>query len=322
MTATNVENVVIIGSGPAGHTAAIYAGRASLSPLMFEGFMAAGVAAGGQLTTTTEIENFPGFTSIGGPELMHRMREQAVHCGARIRTETVARVDLSQRPFKVYPEDGPEVLAKTIIIATGATAKRMHVPGEEKLWQMGISACAVCDGGLPMFRGKEMVVIGGGDTAVEEATYLTKFASKVYLVHRRDELRASKAMQQRAFSTPKLEIVWDSVLEEAYGDKFLEGVVIRNVKTGETSKLPASGLFYAIGHTPNTGFLEGQVETDASGYIVTQPGTTRTSVKGVFAAGDVQDNVYRQAITSAGTGCMAALDAEHLLAGEAVGGDA
>ncbi len=318
----NVENVVIIGSGPAGHTAAIYAGRATLSPLMFEGFMAAGVAAGGQLTTTTEIENFPGFTSIGGPELMHRMREQAVHCGTRIRTETVARVDLSERPFKVFPEDGPAILAKTIIIATGATAKRMHVPGEEKLWQMGISACAVCDGGLPMFRGKEMVVIGGGDTAVEEATYLTKFASKVYLVHRRDELRASKAMQQRAFSTPKLEIVWDSVLEEAYGDKFLEGVVIKNVKTGETSKLPASGLFYAIGHTPNTGFLEGQVETDAAGYILTQPGTTKTSVKGVFAAGDVQDNVYRQAITSAGTGCMAALDAEHLLASEAVGGDA
>lgn len=317
MTATNVENVVIIGSGPAGHTAAIYAGRASLSPLMFEGFMAAGVAAGGQLTTTTEIENFPGFTSIGGPELMHRMREQAVHCGTRIRTETVARVDLSQRPFKVFPEDGPAVLAKTIIIATGATAKRMHVPGEEKLWQMGISACAVCDGGLPMFRGKEMVVIGGGDTAVEEATYLTKFASKVYLVHRRDELRASKAMQQRAFTTPKLEIIWDSVLQEAYGDKFLEGVVIKNVKTGEVSKLPASGLFYAIGHTPNTGFLEGQVETDASGYILTQPGTTKTSVKGVFAAGDVQDNVYRQAITSAGTGCMAALDAEHLLAAEA-----
>lgn len=320
MTNTKVENVVIIGSGPAGHTAAIYAGRASLSPLMFEGFMAAGVAAGGQLTTTTEIENFPGFTSIGGPELMHRMREQAVHCGTRIRTETVARVDLSERPFKVFPEDGPPVLTKTIILATGATAKRMQVPGEEKLWQMGISACAVCDGGLPMFRGKEMVVIGGGDTAVEEATYLTKFASKVYLVHRRDELRASKAMQQRAFATPKLEIIWDSVLEEAYGDKFLEGVVIKNVKTGEVSKLPASGLFYAIGHTPNTGFLEGQVETDASGYVLTQPGTTKTSVKGVYAAGDVQDNVYRQAITSAGTGCMAALDAEHLLAAEATGG--
>jgi thioredoxin reductase (NADPH) len=250
---------------------------------------------------------------------MHRMREQSVHCGTRIRTETVARVDLSARPFKVFPEDGPEILAKTIIIATGATAKRMHVPGEEKLWQAGISACAVCDGGLPIFRGKELVVIGGGDTAVEEATYLTKFASKVYLVHRRDELRASKAMQQRAFTTPKLEIVWDSELQEAYGEKFLEGVVIKNVKSGEITKIPAAGLFYAIGHTPNTVFLEGQLKADESGYLVTTPGTTKTSVEGVFAAGDVQDHVYRQAVTSAGTGCMAALDAEHLLAAEAAG---
>src|SRR5690606_34852096 len=230
---SNVENVVIIGSGPAAHTAAIYSARASLNPLMFEGVMAAGEAAGGQRTTTTETGNVPGRISIGGPELMHRMREQAVHCGTRIRTETIASVDFSSRPFKVTPEDGEPVLAKTVIIATGATAKRMHVPGEDKLWQMGISACAVCDGGLPMFRGKEMVVIGGGDTAVEEATYLTKFASKVYLVHRRDELRASKAMQQRAFNTPKLEIVWNTVLLEAYGDKFLEGVVVQNVKTGE-----------------------------------------------------------------------------------------
>jgi thioredoxin reductase (NADPH) len=312
----SVEKVVIIGSGPAAHTAAIYAGRASLEPLMFEGFMAAGVAAGGQLTTTTEVENYPGFKSIGGPELMHRMREQSEHCGTRIRTETIEKVDLSQRPFKVYPEGGEPVLARTVIIATGATAKRMHVPGEEKLWQAGISACAVCDGGLPMFRNKEMVVIGGGDTAVEEATYLTKFASKVYLVHRRDELRASKAMQQRAFNAPKLEIVWDTVLEDVYGEKFLEGVVLKHVKSGEVKKLPAGGLFYAIGHTPNTAFLEGQVKTDESGYIVTTPGTTKTSVEGVFAAGDVQDKVYRQAVTSAGTGCMAALDAEHFIAGE------
>jgi thioredoxin reductase (NADPH) len=315
----SVENVVIIGSGPAAHTAAIYAGRANLEPLMFEGFMAAGVAAGGQLTTTTEIENFPGFTSIGGPELMHRMREQALHCATRIRTETVARVDLSSRPFKIYPEEGGEILAKTVIISTGATAKRMHVPNEEILWQKGISACAVCDGGLPIFRNKALVVIGGGDTAVEEATYLTKFASKVYLVHRRDELRASKAMQQRAFNTPKLEIIWDTQLVDVYGDGFLEGVELKNVKTGEVTKLPASGLFYAIGHTPNTAFLEGQLKTDESGYIITEPGSTRTSVPGVFAAGDVQDHVYRQAITSAGTGCMAALDAEHLLASEAHG---
>ena len=315
----SVENVVIIGSGPAAHTAAIYAGRANLEPLMFEGFLAAGVAAGGQLTTTTEIENFPGFTSIGGPELMHRMREQSLHCATRIRTETVERVDLSSRPFKIYPEEGGEILAKTVIIATGATAKRMHVPNEALLWQKGISACAVCDGGLPFFRNKPLVVIGGGDTAVEEATYLTKFASKVYLVHRRDELRASKAMQQRAFNTPKLEIIWDTQLVDVYGEQFLEGVELKNVKTGEASKLPAAGLFYAIGHTPNTAFLGGQLKTDESGYILTEPGSTRTSVPGVFAAGDVQDHVYRQATTSAGTGCMAALDAEHLLASEAHG---
>ena len=315
----SVENVVIIGSGPAAHTAAIYAGRANLEPLMFEGFLAAGVAAGGQLTTTTEIENFPGFTSIGGPELMHRMREQSLHCATRIRTETVERVDLSSRPFKIYPEEGGEILAKTVIIATGATAKRMHVPNEALLWQKGISACAVCDGGLPFFRNKPLVVIGGGDTAVEEATYLTKFASKVYLVHRRDELRASKAMQQRAFNTPKLEIIWDTQLVDVYGEQFLEGVELKNVKTGEASKLPAAGLFYAIGHTPNTAFLGGQLKTDESGYLITEPGSTRTSIPGVFAAGDVQDHVYRQAITSAGTGCMAALDAEHLLAAEAHG---
>ncbi|HAO98746.1 MAG TPA: thioredoxin-disulfide reductase [Fibrobacteres bacterium] len=316
----HIETVVIIGSGPAGHTAAIYAARANLNPLMFEGFMAAGVAAGGQLTTTTEIENFPGFVSIGGPELMHHMREQAIHCGARIRTETVAKVDLSQRPFKVFSEEGDVILAKTLIIATGATAKRMRVPREEEFWQKGISACAVCDGALPLFRNQPLVVIGGGDTAVEEATYLTKFASKVYMIHRRDELRASKAMQQRAFSNPHLEIVWDTGLEDVFGDKFLEGVKLKNLKTGEEKSMEAKGLFYAIGHTPNTAFLEGQLKTDESGYIITTPGSTLTSVPGVFAAGDVQDKRYRQAVTSAGTGCMAALDAEHFLASEAHGG--
>ena len=315
----SIENVVIIGSGPAGHTAAIYAARANLNPLRFEGFMAAGVAAGGQLTTTTEVENFPGFKSIGGPEVMHHMREQALHCGTRIRTETIAKVDLSKRPFKVYSEEGDVIEAKTIILATGATAKRMKVPGEEALWQKGISACAVCDGALPIFRNQPLVVIGGGDTAVEEATYLTKFASKVYLVHRRDELRASKAMQQRAFHNSKLELVWDTVLEDVFGEKYLEGVDVRNVKTGVASKMEAKGLFYAIGHTPNTEFLAGQVKTDESGYILTEPGSTITSVPGVFAAGDVQDKRYRQAITSAGTGCMAALDAEHFLASEAHG---
>jgi thioredoxin reductase (NADPH) len=310
-----MEQVVIIGSGPAGHTAAIYAARANLNPLMFEGFMAGGVAAGGQLTTTTEVENYPGFKAIDGTELMNRMREQSVHCGTRIRTETIVKVDFSKRPFKVWTED-EMIEAKTVIIATGATAKRMHVPGEEKLWQRGISACAVCDGALPIFRNQPLVVVGGGDTAVEEATHLTKFGSKVFLVHRRDSLRASKAMQQRAFNNPKLEMVWDTVLVDAEGGADLERVKLQNLKTGKESYLDAKGLFYAIGHTPNTSFLDGQIKTDESGYILTEPGSTRTSVRGVFAAGDVQDKRYRQAVTSAGTGCMAALDAEHFLQSE------
>ncbi|MEO6095582.1 MAG: thioredoxin-disulfide reductase [Fibrobacteria bacterium] len=310
-----MEQVIIIGSGPAGHSAAIYAARANLNPLMFEGFMAGGVAAGGQLTTTTDVENYPGFKAIDGTELMNRMREQSVHCGTRIRTETIVKVDFSKRPFKVWTED-EMIEAGTVIIATGATAKRMHVPGEEKLWQRGISACAVCDGALPVFRNQPLVVVGGGDTAVEEATHLTKFGSKVFLVHRRDSLRASKAMQQRAFNNPKLEMVWDTVLLDAEGGADLERVKLQNLKNGKESYLEAKGLFYAIGHTPNTSFLDGQIKTDESGYILTEPGSTRTSVRGVFAAGDVQDKRYRQAVTSAGTGCMAALDAEHYLQSE------
>ncbi len=307
-----MEKVVIIGSGPAGHTAAIYAARASLSPLMFEGFMAGGVAAGGQLTTTTEVENFPGFLSIDGTELMMKMREQSEHCGTRIRTETVNKVELGQHPFKVYTDDGM-IETKSIILATGATAKRMNVPGEEVLWQRGISACAVCDGGLPIFRNHPLVVIGGGDTAIEEATYLTKFASKVFLVHRRDSLRASMAMQERAFKNPKLEIIWDTQLLSAEGKDNLESVTVKNLKTGKESSIEAKGLFYAIGHTPNTAFLAGQIKLDEQGYILTQPGTTLTNIPGFFAAGDVQDKKYRQAITSAGSGCMAALDAENFL---------
>ncbi len=307
-----MEQVVIIGSGPAGHTAAIYAARANLNPLMFEGFMAAGVAAGGQLTTTTEVENYPGFLSVDGTELMYKMRQQSVHCGARIRTETIERVDLSQQPFKVFTEDAM-IETKSLILATGATAKRMNVPGESKLWQRGISACAVCDGALPTFRNQNLVVIGGGDTAIEEATYLTKFASRVFLIHRRDSLRASKAMQDRAFKNPKLEIIWDTVLLDAEGNDGLERVKLQNLKTNQESYMDAKGLFYAIGHTPNTGFLGGQIKIDEQGYILTEPGTTRTNVSGVFAAGDVQDKKYRQAVTSAGTGCMAALDAENFL---------
>ena len=307
------EKVIIIGSGPAGHTAAIYAGRANLKPLMFEGFMASGVAAGGQLTTTTEVENFPGFPKgIDGTELMLKMREQSVNSGARIETKTVDKVDFSQRPYKVHV--GSEVHeTHTLIISTGATAKRMGVPNEERLWNNGVSACAVCDGGLPLFRGKNLVVVGGGDSAVEEAGYLTKFASKVYMLVRRDELRASKVMAQRAIDNPNIAILWNTELLDVEGEEVMESARVKNNKMGEEYSLEAGGLFYAIGHTPNTSFLEGQLQTDNQGYLITQPGKTATTVEGVFAAGDVQDKIYRQAITSAGSGCMAALEAEHYL---------
>ena len=308
----DLENVIIIGSGPAGHTAAIYAARANLKPLMFEGMFAAGVAAGGQLTTTTEVENFPGYISISGPELMEKMRAQSEHCGTRILTETVDKVDCSKRPFKVLA-GGQEYYAKALIIATGATAKRMHLLGEDRLWQKGISACAVCDGALPFFRNKVLVVIGGGDSAVEEAAHLTKFASKVIMLVRRDVLRASKVMQHRAKTNPKIEIMFHTEPVEVLGEKMVSGLKIKNVLTGAQTVLDAGGLFYAIGHVPNTAFLEGQLSLDEVGYIKTKPGTSHTSVQGVFAAGDVQDKIYRQAITSAGTGCMAALDAEHFL---------
>ena len=307
-----MENLIIIGSGPAGHTAAIYAARAKLNPLMFEGMFAAGVAAGGQLTTTTEVENFPGFLEISGPGLMDKMREQSLHCGTRIVTETVDRLDLSQRPFTVWSGQ-KEYQANALIIATGATAKRMHLPGEDKLWQKGISACAVCDGGLPFFRNKVLAVVGGGDSALEEASYLTKFASKVLLIVRRDVLRASKVMQERAKNNPKIEILFNTLPLEVLGDTSVTGLKIKNALSSVEEILPVGGLFYAIGHLPNTAFLEGQIELDEAGYIKTKPGTTKTSIEGVFAAGDVQDKVYRQAITSAGTGCMSALDAEHFL---------
>jgi len=312
MSNSDIENVVIIGSGPAGHAAAIYTGRAKLNPIMYEGEMAGGVAAGGQLTTTTEVENFPGFISISGPELMMKIREQSIHCGTRILTKTVDSVDLSSHPFTLTI--GTEsIRTRSVIISTGATAKRLHMPGEESLWQKGISACAVCDGGLPIFRNKPLVVIGGGDTAVEEATYLTKFASKVILLVRRDEMRASKIMQDRVLNDDKIELKWNTVAVEALGDTVLSHVKIKDVKTGEESDIEASGLFYAIGHTPNTRFLNGQLETDETGYINTIPGSTRTNIAGVFACGDVQDKVYRQAVSAAGTGCMAALDAEKYL---------
>ena len=308
----SIKKIVIVGSGPAGHAAAIYTGRAMLNPLMLEGEMAGGVAAGGQLTTTTEVENYPGFIEISGPELMMKMRDQAAHCGAEILTKTVDKIDFSVRPFKIYYSD-VMVEAESIIIATGATAKRLGLPGEETYWQKGMSACAVCDGALPLFRNKPLVVIGGGDSAAEEATFLTKFASKVYLLVRRDEMRASKVMQERVLANEKIDVLWNTEAVEVKGSALLEEVVVKNNQTAEITSLAANGLFYAIGHTPNTAFLEGQIDCDESGYIVTKPGTTLTNIEGVFACGDVQDKTYRQAITAAGSGCQAALDAEKYL---------
>jgi thioredoxin reductase (NADPH) len=312
----DIDNVVIIGSGPAAHTAAIYAARAELKPVLFEGFLAGGIAAGGQLTTTTDVENFPGFPEgIGGPELTERFRAQSARFGTVIHTETVTKVDLSRRPFR-YATDEREGAAKTIIIATGATAKRDDIPGtrDGELWQKGVSACAVCDGALPMFRGKALFVVGGGDSAMEEAGFLTKFASKVYIVHRRDELRASKIMVHRAQSNPKIEFLLSHKVVSVDGGDGVERVRVHDLKTAAERTIESAGLFFAIGHVPNTSFLGGQIDCDEQGYILTVAGTTQTNVPGVFAAGDCQDKKYRQAITAAGTGCMAALEAEHFLA--------
>ncbi|AKP25741.1 thioredoxin-disulfide reductase [Leptospira interrogans str. 2003000735] len=308
------HKIVIIGSGPAGHTAAIYAARANLNPVMYEGFMAGGIAAGGQLTTTTEVENFPGFPEgIDGTKLTQLFREQSIKYGTKIITQTITKVDFSSKPFKLWSDD-ELIEAQAVIIATGATAKRMNVIGEDIYWQKGISACAVCDGALPIYRNKELVVVGGGDSAVEEASHLTKFASKVYLVHRRDSLRASKIMQKRATTHPKIEIIWNSQVKEAKGDgKSLTSLTLENTTNGQKKELPVGGLFYAIGHKPNTDIFQGILDLDESGYIKTVPGSTKTNIEGIFAAGDVQDKIYRQAVSAAGSGCMAALDAERWL---------
>jgi thioredoxin reductase (NADPH) len=308
------EKVVIIGSGPAGHTAAIYSARANLSPLMFEGFMAGGIAAGGQLTTTNEVENFPGFPDgVDGTELTNLFRKQSEKYGTIIKTETVTKINFNSFPF-IIETDESKVEAESVIIATGATAKRMNIKGEHDYWQRGISACAVCDGALPIYRNKELAVIGGGDSAIEEANHLTKFGSKVYLIHRRDKLRASMIMQNRALNNPKIEIIWNASVEEAKGGAGgLNAIVLKDTVNHSTREITVGGLFYAIGHKPNTDIFQGTLTLDEQGYIVTSPGTTKTNIPGVFAAGDVQDKVYRQAITAAGSGCMAALEAERWL---------
>lgn len=307
-TLTKKQKVVIMGSGPAGLTAAIYTARANLEPLVFEG-----LEAGGQLTLTTDVENFPGFPEgIQGPALMNAMRQQAERFGATCLRERIDSVDFSERPFKVVSGD-MTFEAETFIIASGASAKMLGIASEKLLLGRGVSTCATCDGFF--YKDKEILVVGGGDSAVEEGTFLTKFASKVNIVHRRDQLRASKIMQERAFKNPKVDFIWNAVIEEILGDveKGVTGVVLKNTETGETTRKDIDGIFIAIGHTPNTSIFKGKLAMDEVGYLITKEGSTETNVPGVFAAGDVRDNKYRQAITAAGSGCMAAIDAEKFL---------
>jgi len=322
------EKLVIIGSGPAGWTAAIYAARANLTPIVYEGAISEdnrlrGTLPLGQLNLTTEVENFPGFPhGILGPELMMNMRTQAERYGSRIVTEDIVDIDLSQRPFRMKDSAGESIEAHTVIISTGASANYLGLDSENDFKNRGVSACAVCDGALPRFRNKPLIVVGGGDSAAEEGTYLTKFASTVYLVHRRDTMsKASPIMADRILSNSKVKPVWNSAVDEVIGDDAngMTGARVKNLRTGETQTIEATGMFVAIGHTPNTKFLKGQVETDDKGFIILKdPFRTTTSVEGVFAAGDVADPVYKQAITAAGMGCKAALDAERWLAAKGV----
>lgn len=304
---------LIIGSGPAGYTAAIYAARADLKPIVYEGLQ-----PGGQLTTTTEVDNFPGYPEgTDGPKMMEDLKNQALRFDADVRFGMITEVDFSERPFKVTADDGKIIIAETVIIATGASAKWLGIESEAEYNGYGVSACATCDGFF--YKGKDVAIVGGGDTAAEEATYLAKLCNKVYLIHRRDELRASKAMQKKVFDTPNIELLWDHTTKEIVGKKegfakAVTGAVLTNVKTGEEKTIDVSGFFVAIGHNPNSELFKGKLELSDTGYIETKPGTTETSVEGVYACGDIQDHIYRQAITAAGTGCMAAIEAERFLA--------
>ena len=313
MSEPRTTRCLIIGSGPAGYTAAVYAARALLNPVLI-----AGLQPGGQLTITTDVENYPGFAeAIQGPWLMDQMQAQAAHVGTEIINDIVLKVDLSQRPFRLECDSGQVWLAETLIIATGAQAKWLGLDSEQKFQGFGVSACATCDGFF--YRGKDVVVVGGGNTAVEEALFLTNFASKVTLVHRRDELRAEKILQERLFSHPKVEVIWDYAVDEVVGDTdplSVTGVRLKNVKTGETKTVDCAGVFVAIGHAPASELFKGQLSMDASGYLDVTPGTASTEIEGVYAAGDVTDDIYRQAVTAAGMGCMAALEAVRFLAEE------
>ena len=312
MSEMHRSRVLIIGSGPAGYTAAIYAARASLQPILVQG-----IQPGGQMTTTTDVENYPGFADvIQGPWLMEQMEAQAKHVGTKILTDTIVSVDLHRRPFEALGDSGDIYQGDAVIIATGAQARWLGLPSEQQLRGAGVSACATCDGFF--FRGKDVAVVGGGNTAVEEAIYLTHHASKVTLIHRRDSFRAEKIMQERLFRNPKISVIWDSAVDEVLGEgnpPGVSGLRLRNVKTGQLSEIPVDGLFVAIGHTPATELFRGQIELDAEGYIRTLPDSTATAIPGVFAAGDVKDKIFRQAVTAAGMGCMAALEAERYLSG-------